>query len=38
LLWGDVAVDGASSAVRLRREMEAVFRAPVQRTTYDNVV
>ena len=38
LLWSDVAVDGSSAAVRLRREMEAGFRVPMQRTTYDNVV
>jgi predicted homoserine dehydrogenase-like protein len=38
LLWSDVAVDEASSAVRLRREMEVAFRTPVQRTTYGNVV
>jgi predicted homoserine dehydrogenase-like protein len=25
--WGDVAIDADSAAVRLRREMEAAFRA-----------
>src|SRR5215467_2612757 len=31
VLWSDVAFDASSSAVRVRREMEAVFAEPRQR-------
>jgi predicted homoserine dehydrogenase-like protein len=31
VLWGDVALDASSSAVRVRREMEAAFAMPRQR-------
>ena len=28
--WSDVAVDAGATAVRARREMEALFRAPAR--------
>ena len=38
VLWSDVAVDPSSDAVRLRREMEASFRAPRHLAAYDKVL
>jgi predicted homoserine dehydrogenase-like protein len=38
VLWSDVAVDPSSDAVRLRREMEASFRAPRHFAAYDKVL
>jgi predicted homoserine dehydrogenase-like protein len=38
VLWSDVVVDPSSDAVRLRREMEASFALPRDRSEYDKVL
>jgi predicted homoserine dehydrogenase-like protein len=38
VLWSDVVVDPSSDAVRLRREMEASFVLPRDRSEYDKVL
>jgi predicted homoserine dehydrogenase-like protein len=38
VLWSDVAIDSASDAVMVRREMEASFAAPRHLAAYDKVL